>query len=166
MRINHRFDSRARLSTVGAGDLLRRYAFAQFRVSVANVATLAPTALPNIGEEDSDSQRLLARLDLTVEAPDFATIGIGFDFEGGGTLSLSGSGPTYDLLLTDRSRNTHPDNNPGTRTVIYTIRGLMITEQVERIGDEITLRKTHNRPLPFPQPLVFTRQITDYFDNP
>lgn len=181
MRINHRYDARARLSTVTATDLVRRYAFASINTAVGNLVQIADSTLPDIPSEQYDNNRILARFDFTADIPEFAQLIVDFEglFTPRGTLSLAGasvssvsgkfaiSAPgTIELRLSDQSLNVHPDPAPGTLPYTYHIHGIRVHQQVETIHADAKFTRTLNRELLFDQPLVFNRNITDYHDNP
>jgi len=181
MRINHRYDARARLSKVTATDLERRYAFADIPTELIDVEQLADSILPDIGLEDFDNDRLIARFNLVAEIPSFAQLI--FDVSGlftdRGRISLSGAnvsgsfqtfsvtGPgLINVLLTDQSTNVHPDPDPGTVQVNYQLDGVRVYQQIETVNSDVKFTRTLDRALRFPQPMNFTRNVTDFRDNP
>ena len=181
MRINHRFDARARLSTVTATDLERRYAFADIPTELIEVEQVAPSVLPDIALESSDNDRLIARFNLVTEIPAFAQLifDVSGLFTNRGRITLSGAnvsgtfqtfsvtGPgLINVLLTDHSTNVHPAPDPGTVQVDYQLEGVRVYQQIETINADVKFTRTLDRALRFPQPMNFTRNVTDYRDNP
>lgn len=181
MRINHRYDARARLSTVTATDLERRYAFADIPTELTDVEQVAASVLPDIALEQFDNDRLIARFNLIAEIPPFAQLV--FDVSGlftnRGTIKLAGAnvsgtyqifsatGPgLINVLLSDQSTNVHPDPDPGTVQVDYQLDGVRVYQQVETINSDVKFTRTLDRVLLFPQPMSFTRNVTDFRDNP
>lgn len=181
MRINHRYDARARLSTVTATDLERRYAFADIPTELIDVEQVAASTLPDIPLEDSDNNRLIARFNLIAEIPPFAQLI--FDVSGlftdRGRITLSGanvsgtfqtfsvSGPgIINVLLSDDSTNVHPNPDPGTVQVDYQLDGVRVHQQIETVNGDVKFTRTLDRVLRFPQPMNFTRNVTDFRDNP
>ena len=181
MRINHRYDARARLSTVTATDLERRYAFADITTKLIDVEQVAASVLPDIGFEEFDNNRLIARFNLIAEIPSFAQLI--FDVSGlfteRGRITLSGANVTgtyqtfsvtgpgiINVLLTDQSTNVHPDPDPGTVKVDYQLDGVRVYQQIETINGDVKFTRTLERVLSFPQPMSFTRNVTDFRDNP
>lgn len=182
MRINHRYDARARLSTVTATDLERRYAFAPINTALGNLVQIAESALPDIPFEGFDPNRLLARFDITADVPPFAKLIVDFSglFTERVTLSLTGpnvtpvtggfavtGSGTIDLLLSDQSQNVHPDPAPVAPVAVsYQIDGIRVYQQIETINANVKFTQVLNREHRFAQPLQFNRNITDYHDNP
>lgn len=186
MRINHRYDARARISTVNATDLLRRYAFAPVGVAISSVVPLeTASVLPRLEEQERDDNREICRFDLSSTLPEYAVLKIDFVglFTERGTLSLIGDnitanfGQSYSLTasgttqvtlrLSDGSKNVFPAAlGPQPTTVQYKIEGIRIHQQVETINNNVSFTRTLNQELRFPQPFNYTRTVTDYRDNP